>query len=70
MTPARNGLRSHAVVRSRSSQAKGELGLGRARRMDVVQCDRVRAATAGLCSRGDAQRSSTAPASRCLLIAG
>jgi len=26
MTPARNGLRSHAVVRSRSSQAKGELG--------------------------------------------
>jgi hypothetical protein len=32
MTPARNGLRSHAVVGSRSSEAKGELGLGRGSR--------------------------------------
>jgi hypothetical protein len=36
MTPARNGLQSHAVVGSRSSEAKGELGLGRPRRMNVV----------------------------------
>jgi len=43
MTPARNGLRSHAVVRSRSSEAKGELGLGRARRMDVVHSARLMA---------------------------
>ena len=43
MTPARNGLRSHAVVGSRSSEAKGELGLGRARRMDVVHSARLMA---------------------------